>query len=343
MSSERKLMKILWIKDSKAGHLNKARGLFRAMGQLAELDIVEYELVWRLPAVRQILSRIGNLGLNIPARWFLRGLPRFDGIDLVLSAGGATQWANAAIAKQQGLMNVFLGSLRQMDADGFSLVASHDSPSNEGRFFRFEIIPSLYTPDSHTDEAGEFNAEHGKVWGLVIGGDGEGYRWKKRDYQQLCEVFVSQASKSGVGVWIATSRRTPPDAEQSIRKMAMESGISIANSFYHGRDGLTKPLGVMMAACSRLCVTADSMSMTHEAVSTGTQVFVVSPGEGGNPRLAGNLKRLEESGFVVLQGLDTLDVSDAEPTSGWKRLCGDPTMPLAERVLGLFGKEGLAS
>ena len=44
-------MKVLWLRDGKAGHRNKAKGLLRAIGQLTDIDIAEYDLEWRLPII----------------------------------------------------------------------------------------------------------------------------------------------------------------------------------------------------------------------------------------------------------------------------------------------------
>jgi hypothetical protein len=309
------------------------------MGDLVNIELVEYEVNWSVAGVRQILARMGRFGFRLPARWFLKNLPKMDNIDLIVSAGGATQWANAAIAKQERLRNVFLGSLRSMNADAFTLAASHDAPLDHERLYRFEIIPSQFTPDSFSEEAKKMDFAYMEIWGLMIGGDGEGYHWSAEDYVKLCNDFLSQAKEVGVGVWVATSRRTPAEIEAKMIKLIEESGRSVANSYCHDKDDSTKALGLMMAVCSRLCVTADSMSMTHEAISTGTPVVVISPEIGGTARLKANLHDLKSKGFLDLKTLGSVKIADAEPVVGWKSLMGDPSKPLAEKVLNLFNQK----
>jgi mitochondrial fission protein ELM1 len=329
-------MRVLWLKDRKSGHLNKARGLLRALSDLTEYQVIEYEINWSMPGIRQVLTKMGDIGLNLPICWFLKGLPNMDGVDLIISAGGATQWANAAIAKQRCVPNVFLGSLRSMNINAFSLAASHDAPLDTERFFRYDIIPSQFTPESFSDEAKSFNDTNKQIWGLMIGGDGEGYLWSKDDYFKLCEEFLSQAIDAGVCIWVATSRRTPKEIEAYITSKVEASGLSLANSYCHTKDESTRPLGLMMAVCSTICVTADSMSMTHEAVSTGTPVVVISLETGGNDRLKGNLNRLEQEGLVVLQTLGFIKISDVEPAVGWNLMSEDSSKPLAVSVLKLY-------
>ncbi|MDP4648204.1 MAG: mitochondrial fission ELM1 family protein, partial [Akkermansiaceae bacterium] len=216
-------MKALWIKDSKAGHLSKARGLLMAMGERINLEVIEYYLEWRWPVLRQPLSWLGSAGLQLDFRWFVKGMPALDGIDFVISAGGATQWLNAAVARRCSVGNVFLGSPRSMDPQRFSLIASHDSPEGVERFFRFDLIPSGVTRKLASAAAVDAGCRVGTDIGLLIGGDGEGIRWHTADYLSMGSKLISLARENGVGAWIATSRRTPAAVEADLRAMLDEA------------------------------------------------------------------------------------------------------------------------
>jgi mitochondrial fission protein ELM1 len=333
-------MKVLWLKDSKAGHRNKALGLLRALRQNTEIDVLECDVDWRWYGPRQLLSRFGRVGLKLPVRWFVRGLPDLSGVGLILSAGGATQWPNAALAHQVGIKNVFLGSPRSLDPSNFSLIALHDPPSQHLPYFRFEIIPSLVTYDAAETATHDAGLSFSKDWGVLIGGDGEGISWRESDYLLLVSSVLAQAKKAGVGVRLATSRRTPPSVEDTIRSMAEGSGGLVGACWYHRPEAEAVPLLAMMGACSCLCVTADSMSMTHEAVSSGRPVCAVFPSNGGgNLRLLENLKKLEASGNLVCQTLPDLVVDGAEPSNGWTLIRHDPTASLADAVLSVTKSE----
>ncbi len=321
-------IRVLWLKDGKVGHLNKARGLLRALGRDKEIDLIEWQLQWRFPWARALLSWLGRRGLWLPTQLVLRGLPCLDRLDLVVSAGGATQWPNAAIAAQQRVPNVFLGSLRRMAPGNFSLIASHDPPSTEPPFHRFELIPSMVTPEAAREAA----QASGAAWGLLIGGDGEGLSWQAGDYVALLERFIQQARRAGARVWVATGRRTPEAVEARLRAMARESGLLAGGCWFRGGRG-GPGLLAMMGACEWLGVTADSMSMIHESVSSGRKVVVVRPdGQHGNSRLQGNLAGLESAGHIVVQPLGELEMAGAQPDAGWSLIHGDPTASLAERV-----------
>ena len=332
-------MKVFWLKDSKAGHRNKALGLLRVLRKNTEIELLECDLEWRWPALRQLLSRMGRAGLNLPVRWFVRGLPNLTGVDLILSAGGATQWPNAALAHQSSAKNVFLGSIRKMSPDAFTLIASHDPVSVELPFFRFDLIPSIVTPENARLASSEVVGCSSEDWGLLIGGDGEGIRWSTTDYIQLADTFFSQARQAGVRVWVATSRRTPVEVEAQVSMLAEQSGLLRAACWFHSREADSPPLLAMLGACNRLLVSADSMSMTHEAISSGARVISASPVDSqANSRSFNNLLRLEGLGFLKRQRLDEIAILTAKPIVGWTRFEGDPSLHLAKAVLTVLGR-----
>ncbi|MBC7979764.1 MAG: mitochondrial fission ELM1 family protein [Armatimonadetes bacterium] len=330
-------MKILWLKDDKIGHTNKVRGLLRALGEQLDFEVIECELFWRWSGIRQLLSRMGNAGLRLPVRWFISKLPDLQGVNLIISSGGSTQWPNAALAKQFKIHNIFIGSTRKMNPACFSLIALLDPPSESPPYFRFHLIPSLVTPTAAMLAADASGFGSGKSWGLLIGGDGEGVYWSDREYISLVEIFLSQAINAGVGIWIASSRRTPRHIESKVRSLVEKSGILVGACWFHDPQPEAVTLLVMMGACMRLCVTIDSMSMAHEAISSGRPVIAVCPQHGGGAQLSSNVKKLEASGYIVMQQISNMSIADAEPLHGWKRIKDDPSAPLAAAVMSLIG------
>ncbi len=331
-------MKILWLKDSKTGHLHKAKGLLRAISDQRAIEIVEYEVRWRWSGIRAILSILGELGLRLPIRWFLKNFPDLTDISLILSAGGSTQWPNAAMAIQSGKANVFLGSPRQLKPECFSLIAFHDAPSQTAPYYRFDIIPSMVTPAAAQEAAQLAHLNDSTTWGLLIGGDGEDIHWTEADYRSIAEKFIAAAKRQGVKVRIATSRRTPPQVETTLRALFQDAGILSESCWYHQREASAPSLLAMMGACSWLYVTADSMSMTHEAISSGRPVIVILPSTGGNSRLMNNLSHLESSRHIVLQNISDLTKSDTSPADGWQLITSDPSQGLAQAVLNAYSR-----
>ncbi|MEO0509049.1 MAG: ELM1/GtrOC1 family putative glycosyltransferase [Verrucomicrobiota bacterium] len=330
-------MKALWIKDGKAGHQNKVSGLFSALSDTVELDFTEYDLVWRFPFVRPVLRYLGRIGLSLPVRWFVKGLPDSGGVDLIVSAGGATLWPNVALARQTGIANVFLGSPRSVPLDAFVVVASHDPPSNELPCYKLEVIPSNVTFESARRAAEEAGFEPAQDWGILIGGDGEGVIWQEEDFLALANILIAQAKQAGVHIRVATSRRTPLAVEAKLRFLFEDSGICVGALWFHDRSSADHSLLSMMGGCERLFVTADSMSMTHEAVSSGRPVFSLLSGRGQvGKRLLGNLDTLEQSGYLVVQTLPGIEPATV-PSGGWVSLRRNPTSKLTGLILEVVG------
>ena len=165
-------MNVLWIKDDITGHQNKVRGVLRTLSAKRNLNIIEHDLEWRWSPMRQLLQYLGSPSFSIPLKLFLKGPPELEHIDIVISSGGATQWPNAALSHRIGCQNVFLGSLRRMKSEHFALIATDDAPLNQSRFHRYDLIPSMITPDSAKKAAESLGIARQQAWGLLIGGDG---------------------------------------------------------------------------------------------------------------------------------------------------------------------------
>jgi mitochondrial fission protein ELM1 len=332
-------MNVLWIKDPITGHQNKVRGVLRTLSSKRKLDIIEHDLEWRWSPVRQLLPFMGMPAFAIPLKCLLKRPPELGQIDLVISAGGATQWPNAAVSHRIGCPNVFLGSLRRMNSSHFNLIASHEVPLNQPRFHQYDLIPSMITPDGARTAAESAGVAQQRAWGLLLGGNGEGLRWALEDYLSLVNRFILQAKSAGHGIRIATSRRTPIMVERTIKGLAEESGILLGDSWFHEPGERSTPLIATMGACSMLCVTADSMSMTHEAVSSGRPVISVMPEQTAFPRLTSNLEGLENKGYLTVQTVSELSVAEGAPDCGWNLVSGDPSEPIADGVLAALDRE----
>jgi mitochondrial fission protein ELM1 len=237
------------------------------------------------------------------------------------------------MAIQFGKSNVFLGSPRQLNPKYFSLIAFHDAPSQTAPYYRFEIIPSMVTPVAAQEAAHLAHLNDSRTWGILIGGDGEDISWTEANYRAIADAFIAVAKRQSVKVRIATSRRTPPQIEIILRKLFQDANILSESCWYHQREVTAPSLLAMMGACSRVYVTADSMSMTHEAVSSGRPVFVILPPIRGNLRLMSNLAHLESSRYIVLQNISDLTKIDVSPSDGWQIITSDPTQGLAQAVL----------
>ena len=333
-------MRILCLTDNRDGHRNKAFGLINAMSRLRKLEQEEFPVKWRWSGVRQILSRTWGGAKHFPLSWFLKETPEMKPYDLIVSAGGSTQWPNAVMAYKLGVPNLFLGSPRAMSPRLFTAIMMHDSPLDTPHYLRYELIPSIVSPQA-AKEATEKECPDvsGQAWGLILGGDGEGCHWSENDFRQMLETFFSNSRRLNREVWIATSRRTPEVVEDYARELVFGYDKVEGVCWYHKREQPSVSLLAMMGACECLLVTADSMSMTHEAIASGRPVISILPENGEpNQRLAANLGDLGRLGRISCRKhnhiVDTLNHNS--PDEGWNTIQFDPNTGFAEEVLKLI-------
>ena len=125
LSSTRPLQ-VLLLSDGRPGHYHLAEGVAAAIRRRRPIVITRREVRrpgWLPGRALPSLVRLGPRGTSLVARLFgLSGdLPPTD---LVISAGGETMAANAAVASKLGVANIFCGSLRRLEPEAFSLVVS---------------------------------------------------------------------------------------------------------------------------------------------------------------------------------------------------------------------------
>jgi mitochondrial fission protein ELM1 len=232
-----------------------------------------------------------------------------------------------------------------MPASAYRAILMHDSPENTANFLRYELIPSTVSPEVVKNAAVDEGLFAGskftgpKVLGLVFGGDGEGCVWKEENYKLLLSSLILRSERNKQGFWVATSRRTPPNFESYAKNTATQSPFFAGGCWYHNREDSDASFFAMMGICDLLFVTADSMSMTHEAIASGRPVVSILPQAGKpNARLYSNLKQLESMGRLFCCSVDELSefLPEPEPSGGWKLITEDPHRVTATAVLELM-------
>lgn len=108
---------------------------------------------------------------------------------------------------------------------------------------------------------------------LALGGNAKAWRWSDADADAL-GAAITRLQRHGASVMATASRRTPPTVATAVR-------LAIADTphiFWDG--GGANPYADFLAHADAIVVTADSVSMTGEACSTGRPVYVFKPGGG---------------------------------------------------------------
>ena len=115
----------LLLADGKPGHYHQAEGVIAAIARMRPVNTIRLEVRRRLLVPARTLLQLLNLGAS-PALILRLGFGiRADALpaaDVVVSAGGETLSANAAVAKVLGVPNIFCGRLRRLRAEHVKLV-----------------------------------------------------------------------------------------------------------------------------------------------------------------------------------------------------------------------------
>lgn len=293
-----KTLNILVVTDGVPGHESQALGLCQWLSSRYHINSVRYEVRLRFKALSRIALPFLQ-GLRTPAGFLFKifytanPLPE-NKPDVIVSMGGNTSFANILLSHYYGCTNIFIGSLRRLNAE---LIAAHLTlePTGHAANIVMQITPSTVDREKLLVEGKVFIREIGlqedkKYWTLIIGGDGAGYHYSEQDWIALGTWANSIAEQHNIRWLISTSRRTGANAELLLKATINPENIATAIWWNHKPE---KKLMAMMGVCERIIVTADSMSMINEAIASGCDVVILDKDNSANGRYRNALQ-----GFV---------------------------------------------
>ena len=292
----------IWlISDGLPGHYNPSLGILHAIGRYRDVQHKTIETRLRSKMLRPLMRYLVNYMPGL-CPGLLRLFYRYDSLpqgipDLIISGGGNTLFFNAAIGGMfKQAKNVINGTLK------------HYNPK---RFFRiFTVVPLesvdnnvvLDLPPANITGSQESRTQktpadvNEKLYCLLVGGDGAGYRYSENDWTRLAEGISRLSVEFGTQWLITTSRRTGRQAEHILEDAIRESAIREVVWF------AKQPARVVqrfLESASRVFCTEDSLTMVSEAIFSEKPVCTllpdaVSPTE--NDRLA--LERYARKGYI---------------------------------------------
>jgi mitochondrial fission protein ELM1 len=171
-------------------------------------------------------------------------------------------------------------------------------------------------------------------WLLIIGGSGSGYKYRDKDWHQL-STWANDACKNFNIQWlITTSRRTGTTAENILRSKITPENIAYAVWWGEKNE---KILPALMGASQRIFVTADSMSMITEAISSSRPVNVLyTQSKNVNTRYEEALDRLYNNGYC---SADNFYDSEISPVTAQESAIHTAATSLTERLVHLINNE----
>jgi len=272
----------VWVlSDGRAGHLGTTRGILRSLAQIRPLNEHWIELHMRLGAVRQVMHYWLH-GTNHPVpRWLQKACYRIGEMpaarpDLILSTGGSTVYLNASFARQFDCPNLFAGTLRGLRSSFFSAVITPFRLEGVNNNIELDYLPLAVDPAKAAQAGEQYRLEHclndERLWTMIIGGDGGGYRYTDADWAELAQAMNQLAQQSSVRWLLTTSRRTGAQGEAVLRKHLDEAVL--ADAVWWTQEPRKVMLAYLGASQCVFC-TEESGSMITESILSGRAAFAL--------------------------------------------------------------------
>lgn len=288
-------LRLLILSDTKPGHLTVSLGVLKSLERLTTVQPTTVEVRLRLKFLRPFLRALLNhpgWTRRIPEQGQLAllqicykiGEPRLTAaagkrFDWVLSCGGDTSFLNAWLARLHNIENIYCSSLRGLAPGLFTvLIASRTGAAATNEI----LLPTAPAPVDRRvilAEGRQFLSASGlkgkKVWVVLIGGNGAGYRYDFASMELLARGVLALAERHRARLLVTTSRRTGLKLENALR-LHLEGRPEVAHAtFYHQRP--EKVVAKFLGAADLVFCTADSGSMITEAMVAGKPVYAIEP------------------------------------------------------------------
>ena len=311
-------LSVLIVSDGIPGHVSQSRGLVRWLDTRFETRVEERVVSLRARALARLALptalRVGGRGLGV-YRLFHGSPPELGGgVDVVVSAGGNTSFANVLLARHMCVPNVFLGSKRRLPGRCFTAHLTLE-PTGDDSNVVLTVAPSPLNAAEMRRRGRRF--ARGRLWLMACGGDGAGKRYAAAHWRALGAWMNDLAARHGVQWLVSTSRRTGAAGEDALRSVLAPDHIAYAVWWSRREERI---LGDLMGAAERLFVTVDSMSMISECIAAEKPLTLVHAGDGEpNERYRAALAKYERLGLcanAVVGAPVAVDVHRPTPLAG---------------------------
>jgi uncharacterized protein len=288
-----KKVKILKLTDSKIGHENTTNSVIKAIGNIfpdSEIEVKTLGVKLRIKASLKILRILFNNKflfskvLNINN--FLSVFYKFDEIlnaelssyDYVISSGGNTSFINIYLSKKFNIKNIYASQLRGLSPELFYLIVTIFKKDNFKNSILLDFPPLAKEAVDLNNDFLILNSSEmkKKIFTLLIGGNGAGYKYTKKDYICIINNFNTFLEiNNGIGL-ISTSRRTGIENEKIIKKLISTDEIKYKFKYIiYFNIKAEFLLANFISLSDAVFVTEDSGSMLTEAILSNKDTYVI--------------------------------------------------------------------
>lgn len=274
-------MKVTVVLDGRPGHEKQSLAIVRALQELVTAEVRQIHL-----DRPKLLRRLGDL-----SRLFFSAdggcAYALDDTDLLLGTGSGSHVSVLACKKKYSIPAVTCMAPEPYLRRRFDLccVPRHDGLREQGNIFLTDGPPVIPAPELARDPLSGL---------ILIGGvDEKSHTWNSVEVFE----FVQEIARKQVGIhWqVSSSPRTPADCVE----LMLDAEKRLTNiSFFHFRDTPRGWLEEQYARATYVWVTADSISMIYEALTSGCKVGTMPVAWKKN-----NNKFQKSIDFLVAKGL----------------------------------------
>lgn len=263
----------IWcVSDGKTGHVNQMRGLLAALRRRIHLDCHTISAVGRWQAGWNLLRPQQSVE------------PELSPPDLILCAGSKTHLAALAARRARGgRVVVLLRPSLPLAWFDLCIVPTFDDVPASPRVVTTRGPLTEISYSSRTDE------QRGLI---LLGGPSRHHQWSDRLVARQIEKIVS--TDASVQWNVLTSRRTPRSTERIVADLKSDH-VHLLRFDQSPPDALPQ----LLAQAAQAWITRESVSMTYEALASGTAVGLIDLPRRRENRAFRAVQCLVEAGSVT--------------------------------------------
>ncbi len=273
MTIESASTNVIWrISDGRAGHDTQSKGLVKALNLIKPCNCHDIELSDRKYGILDLLFKKFTTSEQLPDP------------DIIIGAGHNTHLPILCAKRSRGGRSVVI-----MKPDfpaswfDFCFIPEHDKPKIADNIFTTKGAINCITPSTeHMDD-------HGLI---LIGGPSRHFHWENEYLlQQLKEILKTYTDIK----WeISDSARTPEETSMAL------AAIRAPNAEYKDYSSTgTAWVARRLNLAANVWVSADSVSMIYEALTSGSAVGLLDVPARGTNKLTNNLAGLVEDNMAT--------------------------------------------
>ena len=307
-------IRICHLSEGVAGHDGQVLGVIKTLRDAGcDVSTKTVSVRWKIHFLRgllRLLSRKLSKYPNFISRKLILFCYKFasvNEVDVIISGGANLAPLNLAISKTLKVKNIHLSTPRDWKISDFSAYITSSKVSTSPSNLVPEIVPNQFDPKTCKELGTKFISEKGiegiKFSLLVLGGDGIGYTYTKREWIEIIDNFSSFCETKESNPLFITSRRTPKEIENLIKER-FEVSISV---LFHSEKARGK-FDHLLYIAHDIFVTEDSSTMISEAISSGKKVASIFPQNIKAPeKYSQIIMKYESLGFIERCDIQSID------------------------------------